>query len=460
MFDDTIAAISTPMGKGGIAIVRVSGKDAFGTVQKIFKSYRGKSVDSMHSHSISYGNILDFDSGDILDEVLLTVMKAPASYTKENVVEINCHGGIVSVQKILQSVLKAGARIAEAGEFTKRAFLNGRIDLSQAEAVIDIINSNTELFHNSAVNQLEGSLSLKIKEYRNELLSLIANIEAAIDYPEHDIEEMTFEMIEKRTYDLISKVDNLIDTSDIGKIIREGIKTVIIGKPNVGKSSLLNTMLKEQRAIVTEIPGTTRDILEEYLNLGGIALKIIDTAGIRNTDDIVEKIGVEKSKQTAKDADLILAVVDSSNPIEKDDIDILESINNKKCIVIVNKIDLQTKIEYEKIYEYVQKENVIGISAKNNVGIEKLQNRLKDMFFAGEIDSNENVYITNVRHKDCLIRAKQSLNEVINTINMGMPEDCMSIDLQKAYSILGEITGESVDDDLVDRIFSEFCLGK
>ncbi len=460
MFDDTIAAISTPIGTGGISIIRISGNNAFDIAQKIFLSATNKQIKHNSNHKILYGNIIEPDTNKIIDECLLMVMKAPFTYTKENIVEINCHGGILSVQKVLQTVLKAGARLAEPGEFTKRAFLNGRIDLTQAEAVIDVINSITETFHDCAVNQLEGNLSAKIKQYREELLKLIAHIEAAIDYPEHDIEEITYKTIENKTMEIIKNIDNLICTCDRGKIIREGIKTAIIGKPNVGKSSLLNTLLKQQRAIVTDIAGTTRDTLEEYINIDGIALKIIDTAGIRQTDDTIEKIGVEKSKDTAQNADLILVVLDNSKPIEQEDIKILELIKNKKYLLIVNKTDLQNELDYSILFDYTDKKNILEISAKNNCGIDALENHIKDMFFEGNINTNNDIFITNVRHKDALIRAKNSLEEVINTIKLGMPEDCMSIDLQKAYQILGEIIGQSVDEDIIDKIFSQFCLGK
>lgn len=460
MVDDTIAAISTPIGKGGIGIVRVSGNKALDIAQKVFISAKQKNIKSLNTHTIVYGNIVNPNTSKIIEEGLLMVMKAPSTYTKEDVVEINCHGGILSVQKVLEAVITAGARLAEPGEFTKRAFLNGRIDLSQAEAVIDIINSRTEDFHNVSLNQLEGSISNKIKEYRDELLTLIAQIEVAIDYPEHDVEQVTNETVQNKTNELIGKIDDLIITADTGKIIREGIKTVIIGKPNVGKSSLLNALLKEQRAIVTDIPGTTRDALEEHLNIHGIALRIIDTAGIRQTDDLIEQIGVQKSKEFAQLADLILVMLDGSKPIDDEDLGILDLIKNKKYIVIINKVDLPVKLDLDKLYDYIDKQNIVQICAKNCCGIDSLYAKLKDMFFNGKIDLQDDVYITNVRHKDCLIRAKQSLEEVIKTIDIGMPEDCMSIDLQKAYQILGEITGESVDEDIINRIFSEFCLGK
>lgn len=460
MLDDTIVAISTPIGTGGIGIVRVSGDKAFDIGDKIFRSIKNKNINSAQTHTIQYGNIINPLTSKIIDEGLIMIMKAPATYTKENIIEINCHGGILSVQKVLEAVLNSGARLAEPGEFTKRAFLNGRIDLSQAEAVIDIINSRTEIFHNSALNQLDGSISNKIREYRNELLTLIAHIEAAIDYPEHDIEENTYDTIEIKTKELITKINNLITTADTGKIIREGIKTVIVGKPNVGKSSLLNALLREQRAIVTDIPGTTRDILEESINLNGISLRIVDTAGIRETNDIIEKLGVEKSKDFAEKADLILILLDNSKPLSDEDIVILKLLKNKKYIVIINKIDLPNKLEYNKINNYVDKKNIIELSVKNNKGIDILEDKLKNMFFSGQINTHDDIFITNIRHKDSLMRAKESLLEVINTINLGMPEDCISIDLQKSYQVLGEITGETVDEDIVDKIFSEFCLGK
>lgn len=460
MLDDTIAAISTPMGTGGIAIVRISGDKALEIGDKVFVSSKGKNIQSAPTHTIQYGNIINPLTKKVLDEVLVMIMKAPNTYTKENVVEINCHGGILAVQKVLEAVLNAGARLAEPGEFTKRAFLNGRIDLSQAEAVIDIINSQTELFHESSVAQLEGSLSSKVREYADELLTLIAHIEAAIDYPEHDVEETTYATVKNKTEALMEKINQLIRTADTGKIIREGIKTVIVGKPNVGKSSLLNALLRQQRAIVTDIAGTTRDVLEEYININGVALKIIDTAGIRQTEDVIEKIGVEKSKEFAQSADLALMVLDNSRPLEKEDIQILEMLKNRKYIVIINKTDLEQKLEVSKIYEYTNKENVLEISAKSNKGMAELEKHLTDMFLGGKIDTSNEVFITNVRHKNALVRANESLQEVLDTIEMQMPEDCMSIDLQKAYQILGEITGEAMDEDIIDRIFSEFCLGK
>ncbi|MDE6182465.1 MAG: tRNA uridine-5-carboxymethylaminomethyl(34) synthesis GTPase MnmE, partial [Eubacteriales bacterium] len=356
---DTIAAIATSFGEGGIGIIRVSGEDAFNIAQKIFKPFaqnkKEKQIKDYDSHTLTYGTIQD--NGEIIDEVLLSVMKAPKTYTCEDVIEINCHGGNNSVKRILHTVLKNGARIAENGEFTKRAFLNGRIDLSKAEAVIDIISSKTELAHKSAVSRLGGKLNEKISEYRNDIITMTAHIEAAIDYPEHDDEAMTYQTIEENTKKLVEKINTLLKTADTGRIVKEGIKTVILGKPNVGKSSILNFLLDEERAIVSDIAGTTRDVLKEHLNINGIALNIIDTAGIRNTEDEIEKIGVLKSKEYAKDADLILLVLDNSRKIDEEDIEILEFIKNKKVIVLINKIDLENKLEENKIYDYVSKEN-------------------------------------------------------------------------------------------------------
>lgn len=459
---DTIAAIATSFGEGGIGIIRVSGEDAFNIAQKIFKPFaknkKEKQIKNYDSHTLTYGTIQD--NGEIIDEVLLSVMKAPKTYTCEDVIEINCHGGNNSVKRILQTVLKNGARIAENGEFTKRAFLNGRIDLSKAEAVIDIINSKTELAHKSAVSRLGGKLNEKISEYRNDILTMTAHIEAAIDYPEHDDEAMTYQTIETNTKNLIEKINTLLKTADTGRIVKEGIKTVILGKPNVGKSSILNFLLNEERAIVSDIAGTTRDVLKEYLNINGIALNIIDTAGIRNTEDEIEKIGVLKSKEYAENADLILLVLDNSKKIDEEDIEILEFIKNKKVIVLINKIDLESNLEKDKIYNYVSKENILKLSVKEDLGFEELNEKIEKLFFEGEININEDALISNERNKNSLYNAIKSLENVLNTIETQMPEDFISMDLIEAYRYLGEITGESLDEDVIDKIFSEFCLGK
>lgn len=457
--DDTIAAISTPIGSGGIGIVRISGNEAFEVISRIFEPKNGKKTDEIKSHTINYG-IIKNKNNEIIDEVLVSIMKAPNTYTKENVAEINCHGGIKAVNRVLSAVLENGARMAEPGEFTKRAFLNGRIDLSQAEAVIDIINAKTELSHKSAVERLEGRLSKKIKKFRNEILTMTAHIEAAIDYPEHDDETMTYEIIKDKSLNLLKEINILLKSADTGKIIKEGINTVILGKPNVGKSSLLNSIIEEERAIVTDIPGTTRDALQEYININGIALNIIDTAGIRHTDDVIEKMGVEKSKELAKNADLIFFVLDGSKNIDKDDFEILDFVKNKRLIIIVNKIDLENNIDFDKLFEYADKEFIIEMSVKEDLGFDKLFDIIEKLFMSGKININEEALITNERNKASVYNAVKSLENVVETVENMMPEDFISMDLIEAYKFLGEITGESLEEDVIDKIFSEFCLGK
>lgn len=458
-FDDIIAAVSTPPGAGGIGIIRVSGLNCIKLCDKIFKSSRGIKLSNKKSHTISYGVICDFN-GDILDEVLVSVMKAPNTYTKEDVVEINCHGGFIVVNKILSLVIKSGARLAEPGEFTKRAFVNGRIDLSQAEAVIDIINSKTEISAKSAVKQLEGTLYNSIKNIRSDIIDMIASIEAAIDYPDYDIEEETYAQLKASALNILEHINKFISSFDIGRIIKEGVSAAIIGKPNVGKSSFLNLLLKEERAIVTEIPGTTRDTVEEFINIENIPVKIVDTAGIRKTEDIVEKIGVEKSKKQAESADIIFLILDGSNELTHEDYEILNIVDKKKVIVLVNKSDLNKNIDLTYIFEHIEKENIIFISAKQNTGIEQFIDRFKNMFFNGNINIDENIMITNIRHKNLLVSAKDSLEKAVDTINNKMPEDFVSYHLQDANSFLGQITGDSVDGEIIDRIFTKFCLGK
>lgn len=459
-FDNTIAAISTPVGAGGIAIVRMSGKDSISILEKVFKPFGGKKVADLKSHTVTYGHIVDDEK--IIDEVLVIFMKGPKSYTREDVVEINCHGGIKVVKSVLNTLIKYGADMAMPGEFTKRAFLNGRIDLSQAEAVIDLINAKTELSERASINRLEGRLSQRVKDIREEILTVTAHIEANIDYPEHEDETMTYKMVTEKTGEAIKKVSHLIDTADIGKIIKEGIKTVIIGKPNVGKSSLMNCLIDEDRAIVTDIPGTTRDILEEHINIKGVPLNIIDTAGIRDTDDVIEKIGVEKSLEYAKIADFIFLVLDGSKDLTDEDTEIFEFIkeNSKKAVVLINKSDLEQNIDKNRIFEYIDKECVLTVSVKNNYGIDELFEKIKDLFFNGEIDVDDEAIVSNERNKASLIKAKKSLENVLDTIDNKMPEDFLSMDLMQAYAYLGEIIGETVDEDVIDKIFSEFCLGK
>lgn len=458
--DRTIAAISTAMGASGIGIVRMSGNDSMEIMSKIFRPKNNKkNMMEADSHTIHYGHICDGD--ETVDEVLVMIMKAPHTYTGEDTVEIDCHGGILAQKKVLETAVKYGARPAEPGEFTKRAFLNGKMDLSQAEAVIDVINAKNEYALKSSLSQLKGSLEKKIKEIRENLIYQVAFIESALDDPEHiSIDGYGKELL-KKVREERKKIERLIASSDEGKLIQEGIRTVILGKPNAGKSSLLNVLVKEEKAIVTDIEGTTRDILEENIMLHGISLKLIDTAGIRQTEDIVEKIGVEKARQTAKDADLILYVVDSSRPLDENDKDIIRLIQEerKKAIVLLNKSDLDGTLTKDQIKEKLDVP-VIEISALEETGIEKLEECMKEMFFQGDISFNDEVYITNIRHKAALEEAKRSLDMVEQSIEDSMPEDFFSIDLLGAYEALGSITGESLGEDLVNEIFSKFCTGK
>lgn len=454
--DDVIAAISTPLGMGGIGIVRISGQGSIALVDCLFSGK--KSLLEKKSHTLSYGKIVSH--GEVIDEVLVSVMKAPQTYTKEDIVEINCHGGSLVTRRILEAVLNHGARLAEPGEFTKRAFLNGRMDLTQAEAVIDIIQSRTDLSRQAAVNQLEGRLKTEVRSMREEILDMIAAIEAVIDYPEHDVEEETYGSMEQSALKILSRMEELLANADRGKIIREGLETVIVGKPNVGKSSLLNWLLEEERAIVTDIPGTTRDTVEEYLNIDGIPMKIVDTAGIRETGDIVEKMGVEKSKAYAEKADLILMMLDSSSPLEEEDREILSFIRGKKTLVLLNKADLAQKLSLDELEKYISKDQLISVSIKENRGFEALILGLKELFFSGEVVKAEDALLGNTRHKNALFQAKEAMEHCMMTIRTRMPEDFISMDLQDAIRALGEITGDVADEEIIDRIFTKFCLGK
>lgn len=454
---DTIAAISTGMTSSGIGIIRISGPDAIAIADKVYDSRSGKKLENMPTHTIHYGFIRDGE--EFIDEVLVMLMRGPSSFTAEDTVEINCHGGVYAMNRILELVIRKGARPAQPGEFTKRAFLNGRIDLSQAEAVIDVINAKNEYALKSSVSQLKGSVLKVIKDIREKIIYHIAYIESALDDPEHISLDGYPKQLEEQVEQWKEKIRTLIASSENGKRMKEGIRTVIVGKPNAGKSSLLNVLLGEERAIVTDIAGTTRDVLEEQMSLSGISLNIIDTAGIRSTEDVVEKIGVKKAKTYARDADLIIYVVDSSTGLDENDEEIMEMIRDRKAIVLLNKMDLDCITTEEDIRKHLDKP-VIPVSAKEEQGIDRLEQTVKDMFYDGSISFNDEIYITNMRQKAALKEALDSLEQVSVSIQNQMPEDFFSIDMMNAYEELGSITGESVGEDLVNEIFSKFCMGK
>ena len=456
--DDTIAAIATAPGEGGIGIIRISGEKSLQVAQSIFKSKSGKMIKDYNARTLIYGTVVDNEK--VIDEVLVAYMKGPNSYTAEDVIEINCHGGFISVKKILELILSKGVRLAEAGEFTKRAFLNGRIDLYQAEAIIDVIKSKTDMAHEVAQSQLEGSLAKKIKDLRMNVTEVLAHLEVSIDFAEEDVEEITYQTLEEKALELRNEIKKLYDTAESGKILRDGLKTVIVGKPNVGKSSLLNSILGENRAIVTDIAGTTRDVIEEFVNIKGIPLKIVDTAGIRETEDVVEKIGVEKSRESFSTADLVIMVLDASRKLSEEDMEILESLKNKKTIVLLNKMDLEPQIELEKIEEFVNSEDIIKISALKHQGIEELQDKIEAMVYHGSVKNSSNLMITNSRHKDALFKAYESINDAISAIEQRMPYDFIEVDFKNIWDYLGYINGDTVREDLLDTIFANFCIGK
>ncbi len=456
--DDTIAAIATAPGEGGIGIIRISGEKSLQVAQSIFKSKSGKMIKDYNARTLIYGTVVDNEK--VIDEVLVAYMKGPNSYTAEDVIEINCHGGFISVKKILELILSKGVRLAEAGEFTKRAFLNGRIDLSQAEAIIDVIKSKTDMAHEVAQSQLEGSLAKKIKDLRMNVTEVLAHLEVSIDFAEEDVEEITYQTLEEKALELRNEIKKLYDTAESGKILRDGLKTVIVGKPNVGKSSLLNSILGENRAIVTDIAGTTRDVIEEFVNIKGIPLKIVDTAGIRETEDVVEKIGVEKSRESFSTADLVIMVLDASRKLSEEDMEILESLKNKKTIVLLNKMDLEPQIELEKIEEFVNSEDIIKISALKHQGIEELQDKIEAMVYHGSVKNSSNLMITNSRHKDALFKAYESINDAISAIEQRIPYDFIEVDFKNIWDYLGYINGDTVREDLLDTIFANFCIGK
>lgn len=457
---DTIAAISTPPGEGGISIVRISGSDAMKVAEKI---YRGKNLAKVASNTINYGHIVDpSDHNSEVDEVMVSVMRAPKTYTKEDIIEINCHGGIVATNKILQLVLSNGARMAEPGEFTKRAFLNGRLDLSQSEAVMDLIEAKTDESMKAALNQLDGNLSHLIKHLRQDILDVLAQVEVNIDYPEYDdVETMTSKLLMDKSKELKAQIDQLLKTAKQGKVLRDGLNTAIVGRPNVGKSSLLNRLLHEDKAIVTDVPGTTRDVLDEYVNVSGVPLHLVDTAGIRDTEDKVEKIGVDRSRNAIKQADLVLLVLNASEPLTDEDRELLDLTQKSKRIILLNKTDLPEKINVNELKQRYHAENIIKTQATKDNGTQSLEDTIAKMFFNGGIKSSQNdVMVTNARHISLLQRASDSLQSVENGLNNGMPVDLVQIDMTNAWDLLGEITGDSYDGELLDQLFSQFCLGK
>ncbi|MFC0210929.1 tRNA uridine-5-carboxymethylaminomethyl(34) synthesis GTPase MnmE [Paenibacillus chartarius] len=458
MLNDTIAAISTPLGEGGIAVIRVSGDEAVALAGRLFRG-RTKLTD-MPTHTVQYGSIVDPGTGEKLEEALVTVMRAPRSFTREDVVEVGCHGGIVAVKRVLDALLEQGVRLAEPGEFTKRAFLNGRIDLTQAEAVIDLIRAKSDRAFKVAMKQVDGKLSKRIGALRYRLIELMAHIEVNIDYPEHDVAEMTSSMIADVGTSVSAEIDELLRTAEQGKILREGISTAIIGKPNVGKSSLLNALAQDERAIVTDIPGTTRDVIEEYVNVGGIPLRLLDTAGIRETTDVVEQIGVERSRSALADADLILLVLNRSETLSEEERELLAAVKDRQTVVVLNKTDLPQRLEIEEVRELFSSERIVETSLLEERGLADLEKAITALFFQGGIDANEMTYVSNARHIHLFKQAKRSLRDALDANEQGVPIDMIQIDLRAAWEQLGEIIGDSVAESLIDQIFSQFCLGK
>ncbi|GEM05168.1 tRNA modification GTPase MnmE [Halolactibacillus miurensis] len=455
---DTIAAISTPLGEGAIAIVRLSGDEALTIANKM---YRGKDLTTVDSHTIHYGRIVEPDTEEMIEEVMVSVMREPKTFTREDVVEINCHGGLASVNRLLELALYHGARLAEPGEFTKRAFLNGRIDLSQAEAVMDLIRAKTDKAMHVAVRQLDGKLSKLITRLRQQLIETVAHVEVNIDYPEYDdVEEMTLNLLKERIALVSDEIIKLLAMAKQGKILREGISTAIIGRPNVGKSSLMNALVQENKAIVTDIPGTTRDIIEEYVNVRGVPLKLVDTAGIRETEDLVEKIGVERSRQVLNEADLILLVLNNNDVLTDEDRQLLEIVRDMEVIVLINKTDLEATLDHDEVKRLIDGKPVVTTSLIEEAGIDQLEQAIADTFFTGGIESSDLSYVSNARHIQLLNQAKQSLSEADMAIDSEMPLDLIQIDVTRAWELLGEIIGDTVQDSLIDQLFSQFCLGK
>lgn len=457
MYDDTIAAVATAMGEGGIGIIRISGENALEILNKVFCSVKKQPVEN---RKLTYGFVEDNFTGEKIDEVMAVYMKAPHSYTAEDVVEIQCHGSIVSLRKILALVLKNGARLAEPGEFTKRAFLNGRLDLSQAEAVIDLIRAKSDKTFDVALSQLEGIFSKKIKEIRADLVDILVNVTVNIDYPDEDIEVITYENLISGLENVKAKVDSLLATADTGRILREGLNIAIIGKPNVGKSSLMNALLRETRAIVTEIPGTTRDTIEEALTIRNIPVKLTDTAGIRHTDDVIEKIGIEKSKESFNKADLVIFMVDNGRPLDDEDREIIEYIGDRKVIVIINKTDLESKLERDEIEEKLPGAVFIEAAVAKDQGINIIEDEIENLVYGGQVKQNDSMMVTNVRHKALLEEASTALGDAASMAEAGEALEFLEIDTSRAYELLGEIIGEAVNEDIINEVFARFCLGK
>ncbi|HCY8198795.1 TPA: tRNA uridine-5-carboxymethylaminomethyl(34) synthesis GTPase MnmE [Staphylococcus aureus] len=456
---DTITSISTPMGEGAIGIVRLSGPQAVEIADKL---YKGKHLlNDVPSHTINYGHIIDPESKEVVEEVMVSVLRAPKTFTREDIIEINCHGGILTINRVLELTMTYGARMAEPGEFTKRAFLNGRIDLSQAEAVMDFIRSKTDRASKVAMNQIEGRLSDLIKKQRQSILEILAQVEVNIDYPEYDdVEDATTEFLLEQSKEIKQEINRLLDTGAQGKIMREGLSTVIVGKPNVGKSSMLNNLMQDNKAIVTEVAGTTRDVLEEYVNVRGVPLRLVDTAGIRETEDIVEKIGVERSRKALSQADLILFVLNNNEALTQEDYTLYEVVKNEDVIVIVNKMDLEQNIDINEVKDMIGDTPLIQTSMLKQEGIDELEIQIRDLFFGGEVQNQDMTYVSNSRHISLLKQARQTIQDAIDAAESGVPMDMVQIDLTRTWEILGEIIGETASDELIDQLFSQFCLGK
>ena len=456
---DTITSISTPMGEGAIGIVRLSGPEAVEIGDKLYKGK--KKLKDVPSHTINYGHIIDPETDEVVEEVMISVLRAPKTFTREDIIEINCHGGILTINRILELTMTHGARMAEPGEYTKRAFLNGRIDLSQAEAVMDFIRSKTDRASKVAMNQIEGRLSDLIKRQRQSILEILAQVEVNIDYPEYDdVEDATTEFLLAQSKKIKNEIDQLLETGTQGKIMREGLSTVIVGKPNVGKSSMLNNLIQDNKAIVTEVAGTTRDVLEEYVNVRGVPLRLVDTAGIRDTEDIVEKIGVERSRKALSEADLILFVLNNNEPLTEEDRTLYEVIKNEDAIVIVNKTDLERRLDIEEVKTMIGDTSLIQTSMLKQEGIDELELQIRDLFFGGEVQNQDMTYVSNSRHISLLKQARQTIQDAIDAAEAGIPMDMVQIDLTRTWELLGEIIGESASDELIDQLFSQFCLGK